>query len=57
MVSVTKKDEKVRMGVNFRDLNKNSLKDDFSLPHIDILVDNTIGHSLLSLMDGFSGYN
>ena len=57
VVSVTKKDEKVRMGVNFRDLNKNSLKDDFSLPHIDILVDNTIGHSLLSFMDGFSGYN
>ena len=57
VVSVTKKDGKVRMGVNFRDLNKNSPKDDFSLPHIDILVDNTMGHSLLSFMDGFSRYN
>ncbi|XP_077249102.1 uncharacterized protein LOC143888531 [Tasmannia lanceolata] len=32
-------------------------KDDFPLPHIDILVDNTAGHALLSFMDGFSGYN
>ena len=32
-------------------------KDDFLLPHIDILVDNTAGHALLSFMDGFSWYN
>ena len=57
MVSVPKKDGKVRMGVNFRDLNKNSPKDDFSLPHIDILIDNTVGHAMLSFMDGFLGYN
>ena len=52
-----KKDGKVRMCVDFRDLNKASLKDDFPLPHIDILVDNIIGHALLSFMDGFSRYN
>ena len=45
------------MCVDFRDLNKASLKDDFPLPHIDILVDNIIGHALLSFMDGFSRYN
>ncbi|RVW37475.1 hypothetical protein CK203_111080 [Vitis vinifera] len=32
-------------------------KDDFPLPHIDLLVDSTAGHSMLSFMDGFSGYN
>ena len=57
VVSVLKKDGKVRMCINFRDLNKASPKDDFPLPHIDILVDNTVGHALLSFMDGFSGYN
>ena len=57
VVSVPKKDGKVRMCVDFRDLNKASLKDDFPLPHIDVLVDNTTGHALLSFMDGFSGYN
>ena len=57
MVSVPKKDGKVRMCVDFRDLIKASLKDDFLLPHINILVDNTASHALLSFMDGFSGYN
>ena len=33
------------------------MKDDFPLPHIDILVDNTVGHTLLSFMDSFSRYN
>lgn len=32
-------------------------KDDFPLPHIDILVDNVAGHEMFSFMDGFSGYN
>ena len=27
------------------------------MPHIDVLVDNTAGHTLLSFMDGFLGYN
>ena len=45
------------MFLNFKDLNKASLKDDFPLPHIDILVDNTARHALLSFMDDFSGYN
>ena len=45
------------MCVDFRDLNKASLKDDFPLPHIDVLVDNTARHALLSFRDGFLGYN
>jgi len=57
MVSVPKKDGKFRMCVDFQDLNNASLKDDFPLPYIDVLVDNTTGHALLSFMDGFSGYN
>ncbi|XP_074277653.1 uncharacterized protein LOC141601283 [Silene latifolia] len=57
VVSVTKKDGKVRVCVDFRDLNKASPKDDFPLPHIDILVDNTANHALLSFMDGYDGYN
>ena len=57
VVPVLKKDGKMRMCVDFRDLNKASPKDDFPLPHIDILVGNTVGHALLSFMDGFLGYN
>ena len=57
VVLLLKKDGKVRMCVDFRDLNKASPKDDFPLPLIDILVDNTTGHALLSFTDGFSRYN
>ncbi|KAG5564943.1 hypothetical protein RHGRI_000971 [Rhododendron griersonianum] len=57
IVPVLKKDGKIRVCVDFRDLNKASPKDDFPLPHIDVLVDNTAGHALLSFMDDFSGYN
>jgi len=57
VVPVPKKDGQVKIGVDFRDLNKSIPKDDFPLPYIDVLVDNTIGHALLSFMDGFSRYN
>ncbi|KAG8490555.1 hypothetical protein CXB51_013674 [Gossypium anomalum] len=57
IVPVPKKDGKVRMCVDYRDLNKASPKDNFPLPHVDTLVDNTAGYSLFSFMDGFSGYN
>ncbi|KAL6327512.1 hypothetical protein AAG906_021595 [Vitis piasezkii] len=43
VVPVPKKDGKVRVCVDFRDLNKANPKDDFPLPHIDLLVDSTIG--------------
>ncbi|RDX77534.1 Retrovirus-related Pol polyprotein, partial [Mucuna pruriens] len=42
---------------DYRDLNRASLKDNFPLPHIDLLVDNTAQHSYYSFMDGFSRYN
>ena len=57
VVLVPKKDGRVRICVDFRDLNKACPKDDFPLPHIDVLVDNMAGSALMSFMDGFSGYN
>ncbi|KAK8707143.1 hypothetical protein V6N13_058207 [Hibiscus sabdariffa] len=57
VVPVLKKNGKVRMCVDYRDLNHASPKDNFPLPHIDTLVDNTAKHCLFSFMDGFSGYH
>uniref|UniRef100_A0A2N9GYX8 RNase H type-1 domain-containing protein n=1 Tax=Fagus sylvatica TaxID=28930 RepID=A0A2N9GYX8_FAGSY len=57
IVPVPKKDGKVRMCVDYRDLNRASPKDNFPLPHIDTLVDNTATNVVFSFMDGFSGYN
>ena len=57
VVFVPKKDIKVRVCVDFWDLSKVNPKDDFPLPHIDMLVDSTIGHPMLSFMDRFFGYS
>ena len=54
---IPKKDGKVRMCVEYRDLNRASPKDDFPFPHIDVLVNNTAQSSVFSFMDGFYGYN
>ena len=52
-----KKDGKVRMCVNYRDLNLASPKDNFLLPYIDTLIDNTVTKMFFSSMDEFSIYN
>ena len=57
VVLVPKKDGKVKMCMDFKDLNKAFRKDDFPLPHIDVLVDSTPDSTLMSFMDGFSRYN
>ena len=57
IVPVPKKDGKVCICVDYRDLNKASPKDDFPRPQIDMLVDNTTKFKVFSFMDGFSGYN
>jgi hypothetical protein len=57
VVVVPKKDGKIRVCVDYRDLNKTSLKDNFPLPHINILVDNAAKSATYSFKDGFLGYN
>ena len=54
---VKKANGKWRMCVDFTDLNKAYPKDSYPLPRIDLLVDSTTGHQLLSFMDAFSSYN
>ena len=48
---------KVHICVDYRDLNKACPKDDFPLPHIDVLVDSAALAAMYSFVDGFSGYN
>ena len=43
--------------MDFTDPNKAYPKDCYPLPRIDLLVDATAGHSLLSFMDAYSEYN
>ena len=48
IVVVPKKEGKIRVCVDFRNLNKANPKDDFPLPHIDVLVDNAARSSTYS---------
>ncbi|XP_055806917.1 uncharacterized protein LOC129875663 [Solanum dulcamara] len=57
IVPVPKKDGKIRVCVDYRDLNKASPKDDFPLPNIHILIDNCAKHELQSFVDCFAGYH
>ena len=54
---VKKVKDKWRMCVDFTNLNKACPKDSCPFSHIDLLVDSTAGHQLLSFMDAFSRYN
>ena len=57
IVSVKKNNWQIRFCVNFRNLNKTCIKDEFPLPNMDMLIDLAVGHAMFSFMDGFSGYN
>jgi hypothetical protein len=56
-VMVKKANEKWRMCIDFTDLNKACLKDEFPLPRIDSLVDAAATSELMSLLDCYSGYH
>jgi len=54
---VPKKEDKIRVCVDFKELSWISPKDNFSLPHLDMLVNNASRNSIYSFIDGFSSYN
>ena len=55
-IVVKKKNGKWRVCVDFTNLNKACPKDPFLMPKIDQLVDTTVGHPRMSLLDAFQGY-
>ena len=57
VVLVKKANNKWRLCIDFTDIDRAYPKDSFPLPRIDLIVDATTSHELLSFMDAFSGYN
>ena len=57
IVLVLKKNGKLRVCIDFMNLNTATPKDEYPMPIADVLVDGVAGHKLLSFMDGHSGYN
>ena len=57
LVSVRKKTGEIRLCIDFRNLNKASLKYNYPLPKMDHILQRVVGSKIISLLDGFSGYN
>jgi hypothetical protein len=45
------------MCIDFRNLNTATAMDGYPMPVADLLVDATVGHRIISFMDGNAGYN
>ena len=54
---VKKKNWQIRYYVDFRNLNKVYLKDEFPLPNMDLLIDFSVRNAMFSFMNRFNGYN
>ena len=52
-----KKKGKLKVCVDFRNLNTTTSKDMYVMPIADMLVDSTANNELLSIIDDFSWYN
>lgn len=57
VILVIKKLEKLCACVDFRQLKKAIPKDEYPMMIIDILINTTTRHGVLSFMDGHSRYN
>jgi hypothetical protein len=57
LVPVRKKNGEIRLCVDFRNLNRSSLKDNYPLPKMDHVLEKVVGANRMSMIDGFSGYN
>eukprot|EP00253_Pinus_taeda_P018502 PITA_18502 len=57
LVLVPKKNEKWRICVDYREINKATKKDHFPLPFIDQVLDGLARKKFFSFLDGFNGYN
>jgi hypothetical protein len=57
IVPVYKKNGKMRVCIDFRDLNRGTPMDGYPMPIADLLVDAAAGHKVISFMDGNAGYN
>ena len=57
LVPVRKKNGEIRLCVDFKNLNKASLKDNYPLPKMDQLLQQVSRANIHSMLDGFSCYN
>src|ERR1043165_536008 len=57
IVPVMKKNVKLRVCIDFRDLNVATPKDEYDMFVAEMLVNSAAGFEYLSMLDGYVGYN
>ena len=57
IVPVEKESGKLRVCIDFRNLNKATPKDEYPMPIADTLINNASGNRIISFLDGNAGYN
>lgn len=57
LVLVRKKTEDISLCIEFSNLNKASLKDNYPFPKMDYIFQRVVASKRISLFDGFSGHN
>jgi len=57
LVVVRKKNGGIRLCIDFRNFNLACIKDNYLLPNMETLLQRVTGSQIMSMLDGFSGYN
>lgn len=57
VVLVKKKTGELRLCIDFRELNQRTIKDSYSLPRVDEILDFLSGNKYFSILDMKSGYH
>jgi hypothetical protein len=57
LVLVWKKNNQICLCVDFHALNRDSVKDNFPLPNMEMILQQVAGSLMMSLLDNFSCYN
>jgi hypothetical protein len=58
IVPIEKKDsKKIRVCIDFRDLNRATPKDEYPMPIADMLINDASEHRVISFLDGNASYN
>jgi hypothetical protein len=57
LVPTCKKYGEIKLCIDFQNLNKVSLKDNYPLPKVDHILQRVVGSNQISLLDSFLGYN
>lgn len=57
LVPVRKKTGETCLCIDFRNLNKVSLKENYPIPKMDHILQRVVVSSMMSFLDGYSGYS